>query len=284
MLILLCSPNLCRAENIFYLEKTITPTPVQNNFKVSAFTSNNSFYFIADEVQKNIFKFDSNGTYIQPFNKNINYDFDSSIFTSLSVDKRMKIYASNPGQNNILVFDSAGYVVKTIGQFGYKNEEFNEPLELAISKEEEIFILEQLNHRIQKLDKNLNSKLIFGSFGLAPQSFFYPQSMALNNNDELLIIDKSARFIKIFDSYGIFLRSINISLNKSYTYQIKTDSHNNIFILNTIKPEIYIYEPNGNLIYNSTLNLTPPVKMHINNLIYITESAPLKIHIYSLLK
>ena len=118
----------------------------------------------------------------------------------ISVDPAGFIYIADTGNQRIVKINPTGRFVTEVGGFGWKKEEFNEPVALSARDGLDVFVADYYNQRIVRYDKDLHYIASFISSEEWPEylRFGFPKSVDISSQGELFCLDdENSRVLKL---------------------------------------------------------------------------------------
>lgn len=121
---------------------------------------------------------------------------------SVSVDGTL--YVVDSGNNRIQLFDKRGRFLRTIGGFGFKTDQFDQPTDIWTGSLINIYVADYNNRRVLRYDRSLNfiSSLESNEAYDSDYQFEEVKSCALNSNNDLFVLDHSENKIIKFNRHG----------------------------------------------------------------------------------
>lgn len=162
---------------------------------------------------------------------------DFSKLTGIAIDMEGNLYVADRGRSIIHVLDKDGNKFESIGRFGWKNGEFDNPIDICLDSQLRLYVADTGNNRIQRF--------------------------SLLNRDFSIIIgeaqDKSKGTIKLLNPQGVF-----------------TDIRGYIYVADTYNHRIVKVDPLGRLIMEiggiGLLNKPQGIAVDIDNSIYVCDT------------
>jgi len=173
----------------------------------------NSNFYVADQLNNTIHKFDSLG------NEIINiggYGWEESTFDSpVNVyTNTLSVYIADKNNNRVQRLDKdLNFLSEYTGSDGTSDIEFGYPTFVAISNIGDLFILDSDNNRILKY--NLTGEFLYeiGGNDAGSLAIDNPKNFTIDMNGNLFVLDDNK--IKVFDQYG----------NGQFEFQPTIESH-----------------------------------------------------------
>ena len=180
------------------------------------------------------------------FKNNLYSGYDSDVLNVLDVDfdSKNNMYVLDPKEKGISVFDPNGRYLKTLCA-----GRFNSPNELLI-EDDKLYIIYDNNKFVDRYDLMGNQEVSYNKKKTSEYEMDVlrkPIACAIGNEDELYIIDGIGHDIAVFEKSGRFrLRFGNGAIERgelSNPVAIRVDSGGNIYVLDSGKGEIVVYNP-----------------------------------------
>jgi DNA-binding beta-propeller fold protein YncE len=157
-----------------------------------ALDSNNVIY-VADNLNAQYLKFDSNGNFIG------SGALDSVYFPAgIAVGISNHVYVASDSGNNIVEFDSNGTSLTSWGAF-------QSPDGVAIDHSNNVYVVDFGAGHIAKFDSNGNYLMQWGSPGASIGQFSDPSGIAIDVSNNVYVTDTGNNRVEKFDSNGNFL-------------------------------------------------------------------------------
>ncbi len=142
--------------------------------------------------------------------------------------------------------------------------QFNTPVATLVINSNNLYVIDNDNKRIviyQNGEKPVNS---FGDFKTSSVPLIEPVKMLKDNNNHIYILDKGYNKILIFDSFGSFIKTIELDNIKTFSVY-----NNKIYIVKD--NDIFIYDPDKNA-FNEKITLPVEYNNKLSDiLIYNSE-------------
>ena len=201
---------------------------------------------------------DNLGNYlpIRTFKNNLYSGYDSDVLNVLDVDfdSKNNMYVLDPKEKGISVFDPNGRYLKTLC-----TGRFNSPNELLI-EDDKLYIIYDNNKFIDRYDLLGNQEVSYNKQKTSEYEMDVlrkPIACATGNESEIYIIDGIGTDIAVFEKNGRFrLRFGNGAIERGELVNpiaIRVDRGGNIYVLDTGKGEIVIY--NSRMQYQKSIKL-----------------------------
>ncbi|HHT9159684.1 MAG TPA: 6-bladed beta-propeller [Candidatus Brocadiaceae bacterium] len=183
---------------------------------------------------------------IRTFKNNLYSGYDSDVLNVLDVDfdSKNNMYVLDPKEKGISVFDPNGRYLKTLC-----TGRFNSPNELLI-EDDKLYIIYDNNKFVDRYDFIGNQEVTYNKKKTSEYEMDVlrkPIACATGNEGELYIIDGIGPDIAIFEKNGRFrLRFGNGAIERGELVNpvsIRVDRGGNIYVLDTGKGEIIVYNP-----------------------------------------
>ena len=174
-----------------------------------------SYLYVADNVNDNIQKFDSTGSYISQFGSfgTGNGQFDH--LRGIAIDSSGNIYAVDGHNNRIEKFNSTGAYQFQIGICGAGSctatstaGGFNSPQFIATDSNGNVYVVDAGNDRVEKFDSTGHYISQFGSSGTGNGQFKNPIGIAIDPSGNIYVSDLNNENVQKFDSTGHYISQL----------------------------------------------------------------------------
>jgi sugar lactone lactonase YvrE len=214
--------------------------------------------YVADAINNQIQKFDSNGNFISMF------DFDATNapgFTSIphgiSVDSSGNVYAvvsvstvafttGPPPVPYIYKFDSNGNFTSRWGISGTIENDSGVRRGIAVDPWGNVYVADSINNWIQEFDSDGNLLTQWGPNGTGDGQFNHPGGVAVDGSGNIYVADTWNQRIQKFDSSATFMAKWGFSSEFDYPYGIAGDLSGNIYVL--LQQKVEKFDSDGNFI------------------------------------
>ena len=214
-----------------------------------AVDSNGNFW-IADNYNNRIQKFDSDGNSLLTIGKLGNKPGEFRQPRSLAIDNEGSILVADTQNNRIQKFDSNGTFIAA-----FTTPSMIQPYQIVVDNEGHIYVAEAGSKKIEKLDRNGKSLLVFGGEGTGPGKFREPRGIDVDAQGNIYTSDQSNRIQK-FDSSGKFIMEFGQWGNDSGELfnprGIFVDEAGNIWVNDTQNERIQVFAADGKFIKEIT--------------------------------
>ena len=130
--------------------------------------------------------------------------------TAMSVAPTGSIFIVETDQNRILEVDTAGQRVDSLGNYGFGNYQFDEPVDVDATNGLKIYVSDNGNNRIQIFDRHLQYLSSIADASDNPlTSTYYPTKLCIDNRGDLFFYDGRSHYVFSFDPYGKYDQGFN---------------------------------------------------------------------------
>ncbi|HKI45115.1 MAG TPA: hypothetical protein VKA08_07295 [Balneolales bacterium] len=144
------------------------------------------------------------GLTLKPIIKNL------SGATAMSVAPTGSIFIVETDQNRILEVDTAGQLLDSLGNYGFGNYQFDEPVDVDATNGLRIYVSDNGNNRIQIFDRHLQYLSSIADASNNPlTNTYYPTQLCIDNRGDLFFYDGRSHYVFSFDHYGKYDRGFN---------------------------------------------------------------------------
>ena len=141
---------------------------------------------------------------LKPIIKNLNGA------TAMSVAPTGSIFIVETDQNRILVVDTTGQRLDSLGNFGFGNYQFDEPVDVDATNGLKIYVSDNGNNRIQIFDRHLQYLSSIADASDNPLiNTYYPTKLCVDNRGDLFFYDSRSQYIFSFNNYGKYDQGFN---------------------------------------------------------------------------
>lgn len=174
---------------------------------VATDSSNHVFVFHRGEVADPIVVFDSDGSYLRSFGRDIEFANEHG----LRIDRHDNVWVTDNHNHTVMKFSNDGELLMTLGvegQAGTTDETFDGPADIAFGPSDELYVADGYgNSRVVKFDAEGNFVKAWGTPGSGPGQFDLVHSVAVDSQGNIYASDQQNDRIQIFDSEGSLLRT-----------------------------------------------------------------------------
>lgn len=171
----------------------------------------------------------------------------------MAVYKSGAILATVVNSNQVWIFSEDGSRNRVLGRAdglaGSGNDELSSPRAIATDRFGSIYIADgSASCRIRKFDSNFVYLMQWGSPGLGNNQFSNIVSIAISQNGNVVVADRGLNQVKVFDSLGTYLLSIDGSTSTtgfSYISSVCIDSFGAIYVADTLRVSIQKFNADG---------------------------------------
>lgn len=177
---------------------------------------------------------------------------------SVAVAGNGSIYVGNAGNGSVDVLNKD---LSLSGKLGKGNGEFAKPGSIAIAANGDVYVTDGKNNVVKVYNSNRSLKTSFGEAGTGNGQFNFPTSIAINEKrNEVLVTDikavDGAYLVQAFSKAGNFLKGL-VKYGQGEGELIRplgiaVDEESRIYISDTLKNVVQVYDGNGNFLKSLT--------------------------------
>ena len=167
----------------------------------------------------------------------------------VAVDDDGNILVADAWNNRIQKFTEDGKFITAVGVEGNEPLQFQCPTGIAIHPvSKKMYVTDSSNHRVQILNPDLTSHSMFGSEGSDKGQFCQPRGIAFDSEQNVHVTEyRSDTRVQVFSSSGDHLRWLG-ETKLNYPRDVAIDSNDTIYICDTDKHQICIFNSKGELL------------------------------------
>lgn len=252
---------------------------------------NSGAIYLADNIARQVEKFNANGTY----NSTIDVNANGGVYASrVAVDNAGNVYVVNSQtisttfHHSILVYNSAGTFVKKLGSTGTGDGQFSGIRGIAFAPNGQLYVVDAGASRVEVIDTDGNFIRKFGSFGSGPgQLGADARGIAIDGtNGWVYVSDAGLGRVEKWDLNGNFIRTITVPAvadQKSGPRELTVGHDHNVYVADYANDLVDVFNPNGVLLHtipttvqappNGGLNQPEGVGVNRNNgNVYVTDT------------
>ncbi len=130
--------------------------------------------------------------------------------SAMSVAPTGSIFIVETDNNRIVEYDTTGQPLDSLGNYGFGDYQFDEPVDVDATNGLKIYVSDRGNNRIQIFDRHLQYLSSIADASNNPQaSTYYPTTLCIDNQGDLFFYDDRSNYIFRFDHYGKYDRGFN---------------------------------------------------------------------------
>jgi DNA-binding beta-propeller fold protein YncE len=195
--------------------------------------------YVADNVNKRIQKFDSNGSFLLQWGGEGSGDGQFRSPIGVALDPQGDVYVIDDSRNDIQKFDNHGTFLSKIGGVGFDDGEFYYTGNLEIDRQGNIYVADFGNQRVQKFDSQGNFLMKWGSEGQGPGQFSEPAAIAVDSQGNVYVVEfglhePENHRVQVFDEAGNYLGTWGVpGLDDGeffYPFTIAIDSEGYVYV------------------------------------------------------
>jgi DNA-binding beta-propeller fold protein YncE len=211
--------------------------------------------------------------------------------SGIDISEDGRLFICDRGNHRIQVFDLKGNFMQDLGGFGWKNEQFDEPMDIWARSTINIFIADYNNGRVQRFNRNLNyiNSLTSNSADNDSYQFKEVLSAAYSPQGDIFILDAGENKIIKFNSkskgeiaFGYYISGrgeltspVQIDLTVNYQVLVSDAGRNGVFI--------YDYFGNFlNYITSKDIKQASGLAVDDKNRIYLADKEGAAIYIFTI--
>lgn len=129
---------------------------------------------------------------------------------AMSVAPTGSIFIVETNRNRILEVDTLGQRIDSLGNFGFGNYQFDEPVDVDATNGLKIYVSDEGNNRIQIFDRHLQYLSSIANADDNPMvNTYYPTALCIDNQGDLFFYDNRSNYVFRFDHYGNYDQGFN---------------------------------------------------------------------------
>lgn len=216
---------------------------------------------------------------------------------AVAVDRKRTLYVS----------EGSSGVVKVISRY---SDNFNEDYSLLdfsqvkasypikagkvfVGANDNLYVVDSNEQKILVFTPDLKFKFMFGEKGAGAGKFFKIDDICVDMKGRIYVADSFGGKVQVFGQNGEYLLSIGKHAEKGFIYHpisIDVDAYNRLWIIDSQKQAILVFDLNGNLLFNSPSNffiemsLFSPVDITFDQLnrLYLLDKGTGKINVFQI--
>lgn len=201
---------------------------------------NNNLY-VTDSHQAVIFKYSTDGTFLQELDGKGNLKRPAGIAIKSNGDKVVADIAAD----KVFVFGKDDLFKGELAGADFK-ESFNRPTYLAVDNQDNVYVTDTMNFTVRVFDASGKYVRSQGQIGDAPGSFARPKGVALDSDRNLYVVDSIFGNFQIFNQKGQLLLYIGqeggLPSEMMLPSGIFIDRNDRIYVSDTFNHRIQIYQ------------------------------------------
>lgn len=164
--------------------------------------------YVTDGLNARIQKFDSNGRFLNKWDKQGTGDGEFTQPMGMGVDRLGNVYVVDNRNLRIQKFDSNGRFLSQWGSRGTRDGQINDPGFISFDGQNNLYIADNGNGRLQKFDSNGTFLTKWSATcGEGQHPFMSPIGVAIDEQGNIFVTDYSNSRVCKFDSNGQFLNT-----------------------------------------------------------------------------
>ena len=211
--------------------------------------------------------------------------------SGMDISEDNRLFICDRGNHRVQVFDLRGNFIKNLGGFGWKNEQFDEPMDIWARSTINIFIADYNNGRVQRYDRNLNYINSLVSNDADDESYQFKEilSVAYSPQGDLFILDAGDNKVIKFNakSKGEIAFGYYVSGKGELTSPVQIDLtvNHQVLVSDAVQNSIFIYDYFGNFLHRITdirIKQAAGLAVDDRNRIYLADGEGGAIYIFTL--
>ncbi len=173
--------------------------------------------YVADTWNHRIQKFDASGQFLTMWGTFGQAETPTAFWgpRGVAVDGQGRVFVSDTGNKRVVVFDADGGFIAQIGQTGYLEGQFDEPVGVAVSPDGRVYVADTWNLRVQWFTERAPGVFDYGgqwpisgwSEGANLQSLNNKPYLAVGPDGRVYVSDPEGYRMLVFDADGKFLQT-----------------------------------------------------------------------------
>ncbi len=217
-------------------------------------------YGLTSDLANNVYLVDSGNDRLIKFDSDLNPVEDAGGYgssdgllnspTHISLGSNLNLYVSDGGNQRISIFDTRLNYARQVRMIDQDDpSKFGFATGLRVNEYGEIWVADRDKSRIWLFSNIGSLDRSIGGIESAGDYLLNPAGMASDDRGRVYVCDKGNHDIKIYDNFGISLRSFGADYVKSPS-GIAFDNHDNIWVADADRPGIFCFNQNGDMIYS----------------------------------
>jgi DNA-binding beta-propeller fold protein YncE len=128
----------------------------------------------------------------------------------------------------------------------------------------DLLVIDYESHMVFSYSSLGDYQFHFGGWGNAPGKLKYPGDIVINSKNNIYIVEERSRLVKKFDEKGKYLFQFNLG-QSGMLYSPSIDNHDNIWIADPERNQIWIFDDQGNTLRNlqgEKSDFKEPISIH----------------------
>jgi hypothetical protein len=210
--------------------------------------------------------------------------------SGMDISEDGRLFICDRGNHRIQVFDLKGNFIKNLGGFGWKNEQFDEPMDVWARSTINIFIADYNNGRVQRFDRNLNYINSLVSNNADDESYQFKEvlSTAYSPQGDIFILDAGENKVIKFNakSKGEIAFGYYVSGKGELASPVQIDLtvNHQVLVSDAGRNGVFIYDYFGNFlnyITSKTIKQAAGLAVDDKNRIYLADLEGAEIYIFT---
>ncbi len=217
--------------------------------------------YVADMGNARIQKFDANGNFLAAFGKPGTAEGEIKEPNGIAVDEAGNIFITDAFNHKLVKFDPKGIVLK---EWKGPDPGFYGPRDIAFGPNKKLYIVDQGRTRIVRFDPATEQFTSWGSAGSGESQFAESTGIGIGD-DMVLVADNGNNRVQIFDLDGKFIRQWEVTGWERYVWNYPDVTYDpatkDVFVSNSWKEEVLVYDVLGNLKAEKRISLKNPTSI-----------------------
>jgi hypothetical protein len=211
--------------------------------------------------------------------------------SGMDISEDGRLFICDKDNHRIQIFDLKGNFIKDLGGFGWKNEQFDEPMDIWARSTINIFIADYNNQRVQRFDRTLNfiNSLVSNSADDDSYQFREILSCAYSPRGDIFLLDAGENKIIKFNSRskGEIAFGYYISGKGELTSPVQVDLtvNHQALVSDGTANGIFVYDYFGTFLYeitNRDIKQAAGLAVDDKDRIYLADAEGAAIYIFTI--
>ena len=245
--------------------------------------------YVSDQHTHRISLFSTEGTFLGKWGTEGSGDGELKEPSGLAFDTNGDLYVVDTGNNRVQKFSKDGRLLLKWGSKGSDDGQFDMPWGIALDQENNVYVADWHNDRIQKFTPEGEFLMAVGSSGSGDGQLQRPAGVAIDRGGDIYVADWGNDRVQVFDPKGTYqLKFTGDAMLSKWALEIlladpaflrerhratleperrlwhpssvKVDSHDRIFISDTNRHRLQVYEKETVTVDAEWIDLENPLR------------------------